>query len=698
MSIDKKKIGKILKVTAIGTGVTFLGLNMIAKKKKGDSVFEKEKDQKNPFAGKKVVFVEDESDEENADGVRGHLEAVGETKKSKGIYDRYIKRAIDVVLSFGGLVVLSPIYAGIAIAIKIDDPGPVFFTQKRVGQNKEFFKIHKFRSMKMSTPHDVPTHMLGDPDQYITRVGKFLRKHSLDELPQIWDIFIGNMSVIGPRPALWNQDVLIAEREKYHANDVKPGLTGWAQINGRDELEIPVKAKLDGEYVEKESLLFDIKCFLGTIGKVAKDDSVVEGGTGEMSKQEISEETKENEKKKILVICQYYKPEPFRISDICEELVCRGHEVHVVTGYPNYPEGVLYEGYGKGKHIDEVINGVKVHRCYTVPRQTGIIKRFLNYYSYAISSTKYVLSKKCVASDGKAFDVVYCNQLSPVMMAHAAIAYKKKYNVPVVMYCLDLWPESLIAGNISRNSVVYKYFDKVSKRIYKNMDKILVTSEMFQEYFESKFAIKNTYYLPQYAEALFNPEICYKKPNEFIDLMFAGNIGIAQSVETIIRTAAKCKDMKQVRWHIVGNGSDFDRCQNLAEELKLGNLIFYGRKNIDEMPQYYSMADAMLVTMQKDEVLSLTLPGKVQSYMAAGKSIIGAIDGETRKVVENAKCGFVSNAEDVDDLVMQVRKFVSLKSEEREQLGGRAREYYNKCFSKATFMDHLETEVKSPIE
>lgn len=155
------------------------------------------------------------------------------------------------------------------------------------------------------------------------------------------------MSVIGPRPALWNQDVLIAEREKYNANDVKPGLTGWAQINGRDELEIPVKAKLDGEYVEKESLFFDIKCFLGTIGKVAKDDSVVEGGTGEMGKQEISEEIKENEKKKILVICQYYKPEPFRISDICEELVHRGHEVHVVTGYPNYPEGVLYEGYGK---------------------------------------------------------------------------------------------------------------------------------------------------------------------------------------------------------------------------------------------------------------------------------------------------------------------------------------------------------------
>ncbi len=307
MSIDKKKIGNLIKIAVIGTGTAFIGLNIIAKKKKGDSVFEKEIEQKNPLEGKKVIFVEDENDEENADGVRGHLEAVGETKKSKGIYDRYVKRAIDIVLSFGGLVLLSPVYAAIAIAIKIDDPGPVLFTQKRVGQNKEFFKIHKFRSMKMSTPHDVPTHMLGDPDQYITRVGKFLRKHSLDELPQIWDIFIGNMSVIGPRPALWNQDVLIAEREKYNANDVKPGLTGWAQINGRDELEIPVKAKLDGEYVEKESLFFDIKCFLGTIGKVAKDDSVVEGGTGEMNKalEEVSQESVEDieniVEKKILI-------------------------------------------------------------------------------------------------------------------------------------------------------------------------------------------------------------------------------------------------------------------------------------------------------------------------------------------------------------------------------------------------------------
>lgn len=202
------------------------------------------------------------------------------------MYSKFLKRIIDIVLSFLGLVILLPIFLILSLLVIIDDPGPVFFTQKRVGINKSFFKLHKFRSMKMSTPHDTPTHLLENPEQYITRMGKFLRKSSLDELPQIWDIFVGNMSIIGPRPALWNQDDLVAERDKYGANDVRPGLTGWAQINGRDELEIPVKAKLDGEYVEKISFAFDCKCFFGTIFSVLKHDGVVEGGTGELNKQE----------------------------------------------------------------------------------------------------------------------------------------------------------------------------------------------------------------------------------------------------------------------------------------------------------------------------------------------------------------------------------------------------------------------------
>ena len=204
------------------------------------------------------------------------------------MYKTFFKRLIDILLSSIGIIVLIPVWIILAIAIKTDDPGPIFFRQKRIARDKDgkqqFFQIFKYRSMKMCTPHDVPTHLLNNPEQYITRVGSFLRKTSLDELPQIFNIWMGQMSIIGPRPALWNQNDLYEERAKYGANAVTPGLTGWAQINGRDELEIDVKARLDGEYVEKLSFGMDMKCFFGTILSVLKHDGVVEGGTGEMKK------------------------------------------------------------------------------------------------------------------------------------------------------------------------------------------------------------------------------------------------------------------------------------------------------------------------------------------------------------------------------------------------------------------------------
>lgn len=202
------------------------------------------------------------------------------------IYNNYIKRVIDFILSLVGLILLSPVFIILCLWIKLDSKGPILFKQKRFGKNKTFFYIYKFRTMRIDTPSDMPTHMLSDPDQYITRTGKFLRKTSLDELPQIINILKGEMAIIGPRPALWNQDDLIAERDRYHANDIKPGLTGWAQINGRDELEIEVKAKLDGDYVKHMSFLFDMKCFFGTITSVLKHDGVVEGGTGELHKED----------------------------------------------------------------------------------------------------------------------------------------------------------------------------------------------------------------------------------------------------------------------------------------------------------------------------------------------------------------------------------------------------------------------------
>lgn len=196
----------------------------------------------------------------------------------------HIKRGIDFCLALLGLIVLSPVLLILVIAIKADSKGPVLFKQKRVGIRKSHFMILKFRTMRIDTPKDMPTHLLQNPEQYITKVGKFLRKTSLDELPQIFNIIKGDMAIVGPRPALWNQYDLIEERDKYGANDIRPGLTGWAQINGRDELEIPVKAALDGEYVRKMGPGMDLKCFFGTFASVLRSDGVVEGGTGSMNK------------------------------------------------------------------------------------------------------------------------------------------------------------------------------------------------------------------------------------------------------------------------------------------------------------------------------------------------------------------------------------------------------------------------------
>ena len=332
------KKGIVGVVTVLGA----LGIGKFISEKSKNSIYIDEPVEQNPFEGKKVVFVENDNDAENADGIKGHLEAVSELEKNDYVYEKYIKRAIDIILSLSGIIILSPILAAISIAIKIDDPGPVLFVQKRVGKNKRFFKLHKFRSMKMSTPKDVPTHMLDNPDDYITRVGEFLRKHSLDELPQIWDILIGNMSIVGPRPGLWNQDVLTAERDKYGANDIRPGLTGWAQINGRDELEITEKAKYDGEYVKNESLKFDLMCFIHTISKVRKDTTVVEGGTGRKEKMGRREYIDYSDKESLIGTIGF--SQPVRIE--------RGKKKRIlITGKDSYI-GDSFREYAQKKYHD----------------------------------------------------------------------------------------------------------------------------------------------------------------------------------------------------------------------------------------------------------------------------------------------------------------------------------------------------------
>lgn len=381
----------------------------------------------------------------------------------------------------------------------------------------------------------------------------------------------------------------------------------------------------------------------------------------------------------ILMISQYYAPEPFRHPDICEELVKRGHKVTAVVGTPNYPMGRIFPEYRFGHRKDEVINGVKVHRCFTIGRRSGILFRFLNYYSYCNAARLYL---RTVRED---FDVIFVNQLSPIMMVEPAVSWKRRHGTPAVLYCLDLWPESLAAGGIRRGSLLYRFFHSQSRKLYSSMDKILITSRAFSDYFRQEFGITDTEYLPQYAEELFRADQCRKEPDDRIDLMFAGNVGAAQAVETILRAAELTLDVPNLRWHIVGDGSELERLAGVGG--KIPNVIFHGRKPLEEMPRYYSMADAMLVTMQKNPVLSLTLPGKVQSYLAAGKPILGAIDGETKLVIEAANCGFCGGAEDAQALAENARRFAAA---DRELLSRNARAFYEEQFRKERFMDALE--------
>ncbi len=382
---------------------------------------------------------------------------------------------------------------------------------------------------------------------------------------------------------------------------------------------------------------------------------------------------------KILVICQHYYPEPFRITDICEEMAYRGHQVTVVTGTPNYPMGEIYPGYEKGRKSDEIINGVNVHRVKTAPRKTGTFNRLRNYFSFARWSKKYVNK---LSGD---FDVVFVNQLSPVMMAEAGVKYKKKFGTKLVLYCLDLWPESLCVGNVKKGSLVYKVFKRISKRIYRSADKLLITSSTFKKYLKDNFSIEDDKieYLPQYAESQFLT-IGEKVQTDEFRVLFAGNLGLAQSVDTIIDSARLLKD-ENIKFDIVGDGSELDNLKERAKDLQ--NVVFHGRKPLEDMPGFYENADAMLVTLKKSSAISFTLPGKVQSYMASGRVVVGAIDGETQTVLNASQGGYCGEAENARLLAINIKNLK--ESNQAVELGRKNREYYLKNFDKDTFIDKL---------
>lgn len=392
---------------------------------------------------------------------------------------------------------------------------------------------------------------------------------------------------------------------------------------------------------------------------------------------------------KILATCQYGFPEPYPFLYPMEELVKRGHTVHAITGMPNYPMGKIYPGYSMFKEKEEEHEGIQITHVPLIPREKNIVFRFLNYHSYPIFAKRRVMQ---LSGD---YDVVFANQTSPVMMVEPAIAYAKKWNKKVVMYCMDLWPASLEVGGVSKNSFIYRYYHKISQRIYTNVDLILVTSKLFKDYFMDEFHIDENkiIYLPQYS-VLEQSHVEAEQNKKTTDFVFAGNVGTAQNLQILVNAAEivekeKIRDNgREIYFHIVGDGQELENLKKIVKERKLKNVVFYGRRPLEEMPGFYAMADAMLVTLTQNKLVSLTLPAKVQSYMAAGKAILASANGEINQVLSESHAGYCAPADDVQGFVENIKKFIM--DENRQEYGKNAIKFYEENFSKEKVISRLE--------
>lgn len=644
----KKKVKIAVGVTSAVVSTAFVGLTAIAKLNKGKSVYDDDLNEKNPLEGKKVKFVENENDKENADGVKGHLEAVGESNHQAGFYERYVKRGIDVVLSFGGLVVLSPIMGVIALAIKVEDPGPVLFTQKRMGQNKKYFKLHKFRSMKMSTPHDVPTHMLDNPDQYITKVGKFLRAHSLDELPQIWDIFIGNMSVIGPRPGLWNQDILTAERDKYGANDVKPGLTGWAQINGRDELEIPDKAKLDGDYVQNMGPKMDAKVFLKSLHVFGKDESVVEGGTGEMKKEK-------NEKKKILFLANHFITLFSFRKELIQKLVNDGHDV-----YLSIPEDENHYFENLGCHII----------------LTDIDRRGVN----PKNDLKLIYFYKKMISEIKP-DIIFSYTIKPNIYGSLVSNH---------LHVKQVCNITGTGATFLNDNVVAKICKLLYRISIRNCYKVFFQNTGDRDFFVKNNLVNDNYeMLPgsgcNIEEHKYKPMI----ESDVIRFIFIGRVMKLKGIDEYLEAAKIIKNKySNTEFLIAGWNEEEEYIKIVNNYQEKGYVNYIGfRKDISD---WIEKCNCTVLPSHGGE----GVPNVLLESAATGRACIGSNINGTADVIDDGVTGYLFEKGNTESLVDKLEKFINLTFEERKSMGKAGRNKIEKEFDRNIVVNKYCEEVE----
>lgn len=387
---------------------------------------------------------------------------------------------------------------------------------------------------------------------------------------------------------------------------------------------------------------------------------------------------------RILVVCQYYYPENFQITPICEQLAQDGHEVTVLTGLPNYGQGRIYAGYRKG-HRDEIINGVHVLRCHLLARKSCPASLALNYLSFVLSS-----SARALRIDGS-YDVVFVYQLSPVLMAVPGEIYAKKHGLAEVIYCCDLWPESLKMYIKSEDNVIFRSLRSVSRHIYDSASHIIVQSDSFPDYLSQVHGIskERMTYLPAFADETYLSQD-FTNQDDVIDFVFLGNLGIAQDLISVLRAIDLIKDMDGFKVHFVGDGAVLDEMKRFVSEHDLGDKVcFYGRRPVEDMPRFYSLADVCIVSLNADNLTGLTLPSKVQGYMAAGKPVVGMIDGSARAVIEESCCGVCVPSGDIEGFAAAMKSFV-VDYDRYKECGENGREYFRRHFRKKTFIKQLE--------
>ena len=631
-----KKLKKGLIVTGAVLGTTFAVMSYIAKKQRDNDKYKNDPSEQNPMYKKRVVFVKDENDPVNADGKRGHLEAVGERDYIPTFYEKYVKRGIDVILSFGGMVVLAPVYAVTAIAIKIDSPGPVIFKQKRIAQQTGYFTLPKFRSMAKAS--DVPTHMLQESggQSNITKVGRFIRKTSIDELPQCWSIFKGDMSIIGPRPALWNQDYLTAERDKYGANDVKPGLTGLAQISGRDELEIEKKAKYDGVYADalKKSswsgFIMDCKMFFGSISATLHRKGIVEGGTGAIAKEKAKADTIGAEKKRVLFLANHFITLHAFRKELIQRLVEEGHEVYL--SLPEDPDNKYFEDLG----------------CHIII--TEIDRRGVN----PVKDLKLIAFYKKMISEINP-DIIFSYTIKPNI--YGSLITNGKYR----QVC-----------NITGTGATFLE-DTTVARICKNLYRMSVKKAykvFFQNTGDRDFFIDNRMIgfnyemLPGSGCNLEEHPYTEMPDDGVIRFLFIGRVMKLKGIDEYLKAAMILKAKYPNTEFIIAGWNEEEEYQKIVAEYQEKEIVNYigFREDIND---WIAKCNCTVLPSHGGE----GVPNVLLESAAMGRICIGSDIPGTANVIDDGVTGYLFKSEDIEELAAAMEKVVTMKTSERIAMG-----------------------------